>query len=240
MSDATSLQRLQEIDLSLLRIENQLKKMPEQERLTKIADAKKRVSAQLSRIIGERKDVEMDIEALEERHAMLENKVAEVKENAEERVRNYRQVNDLEAQLTSLAKKIEKCEFELGPLMERQEALNASEQHGIALMNSLNEQEEAQKEQFRSHTVDMRKEAQSLLAERTKLVESLNEDLLRRYETARKRFSGLAVESLKGNIPTTCRVKLQPGSYQQLMRGPDISECPYCHRILILGGVDDE
>ena len=238
MSDASSLLRLQDIDLSLLRIENQLKKMPEQERLVKIADAKKRVSSQLSRIIGERKDVEMDIEALEERHAMLENKVSEVKANAEERVRNYRQVNDLEAQLTSLAKKIEKCEFELGPLMERQEALNASEQHGIELMNSLNEQEEAQKEQFRAHTVNMRKEAQSLLAERAKLVESLSDDLVKRYEAARKRFSGLGVETLKGNIPTTCRVKLQPGSYQQLMRGPDISECPYCHRILILGGDD--
>ena len=240
MSDATRLLRLQEIDLSLLRIENQLKQMPEQERLSKIADAKKRVSAQLSRVIGERKDVEMDIEALEERQAMLEEKTAEVKASAEERVRNYRQVNDLEAQLTSLAKKIEKCEFELGPLMERLESLQASENRGVELLASLNEQEETTKEQFRASTVNMREEAQNLLAERAELLKTISPDALKKYEAARKRFSGLGVETLKGNVPTTCRVKIQPGQYQILMRGPDIAECPYCHRILVIPGETNE
>lgn len=233
MSDATSLLRLQEIDIALLRIESQLKKMPEQERLAKVADAKKRISAQLSRVIGERKDVEMEIEELEARHAKLEAKVDEVKSTADERVRNYRQVNDLEAQLTSLAKKIEKCEFELGPMIERLDALKASEQHGIELAGALDEQEAALRVQFRDSTVQMREEAQALLAERKEILAQLDDALIERYDTARKRFSGLAVEQLKGNVPSICRVKLQPGLYQQLMRGPDIAECPYCHRILI-------
>ena len=239
MSDVTSLVRLQEIDIALLRIESQLKKMPEQERLAKIADAKKRISAQLSRVLGERKDVEMDIEELEERHAMLEDKVAEVRSNADERVRNYRQVNDLEAQLTSLAKKIEKCEFELGPLMERLETLKASEAHGIELAAQLDEQETVVREQFRDSTVQMREEVQNLLAERASIVEEMDENLLYRYDKARKRFSGLAVEVLKGDTPTICRVKLQPGGVQELLRGPAIAECPYCHRILISWEVTD-
>ena len=239
MSDVTSLLRLQEIDLALLRIENQLKKMPEQERLAKIAEAKKRVSAQLSRVIGERKDVEMDIAELEERHSMLMAKVEEVRSTADERVRNYRQVNDLEAQLTSLAKKIEKCEFELGPLMDRLEALKASEAHGIELASQLDGQETALREQFRKNTIHMREEVQRLLAERAQIVSDLEPGLMERYEAARKRFSGLAVERLKGNIPTTCRVKLQPGAFQELMRGPVITECPYCHRILITEGAID-
>lgn len=233
MSDATSLLRLQEIDIALLRIENQLKKMPEQERLAKVAEAKKRISSQLSRVVGERKDVEMEIEELEERHAMLTGKVEEVKSTADERVRNYRQVNDLEAQLTSLAKKIEKCEFELGPLMERLETLKASEAHGMELSAALDDQEVALKQQFRDSTVQMREEAQALLAERTEILGQLDADLIASYNTARKRFSGLGVERLKGNVPSICRVKLQPGQFQQLMRGPDITECPYCHRILI-------
>ena len=233
MSDATSLLRLQEIDIALLRIENQLKKMPEQERLAKVAEAKKRISSQLSRVVGERKDVEMEIEELEERHAMLTGKVEEVKSTADERVRNYRQVNDLEAQLTSLAKKIEKCEFELGPLMERLETLKALEAHGMELSAALDDQEVALKQQFRDSTVQMREEAQALLSERNEILGQLDADLIASYNTARKRFSGLGVERLKGNVPSICRVKLQPGQFQQLMRGPDITECPYCHRILI-------
>ena len=239
MSDATRLVRLQEIDISLMRIENQLKKMPEQERLAKVADAKKRISAQLSRVLGERKDVEMDIEELEDRHATLTAKVEEVRSTADERVRNFRQVNDLEAQLTSLAKKIEKCEFELRPLMDRLEALKSSETHGIELASALDAQEAALREQFRDSTIQLREEVQGLLAERNRIIAESDADLITRYDAARKRFSGLAVEVLNFDTPTICRVKLQPGGVQELLRGPVIGECPYCHRILITKGEED-
>ena len=37
-------------------------------------------------------------------------------------------------------------------------------------------------------------------------------------------------------MPTTCRVKLQQGIFGELMRGPIITECPYCHRMLVTEG----
>ena len=42
-----------------------------------------------------------------------------------------------------------------------------------------------------------------------------------------------AVERLAGNVPSVCRVKLQPSSFHDLAHGDEITECPYCHRILI-------
>ena len=36
-----------------------------------------------------------------------------------------------------------------------------------------------------------------------------------------------------GNVPSVCRVKLQPSLFHDLAHGDEITECPYCHRILI-------
>ena len=75
-----------------------------------------------------------------------------------------------------------------------------------------------------------------LAGERRAALTDISEDVQRRYESASKRFGGLAVERLRGNVPTTCRVKLQQGLFSDLMRGPVIAECPYCHRMLVTEG----
>ena len=49
------------------------------------------------------------------------------------------------------------------------------------------------------------------------------------------RFRGLAVETIKGNIPTVCHTALQASSMSDLNHdGSEITHCPYCHRLLVL------
>lgn len=75
-----------------------------------------------------------------------------------------------------------------------------------------------------------------LAGERKAAIADISEDVLAAYGRATKRFGGLAVERLTGNMPSICRVKLQQGIYGELMRGPIITECPYCHRMLVREG----
>ena len=75
-----------------------------------------------------------------------------------------------------------------------------------------------------------------LATERKNVMADISDDVAQRYAKAAKRFGGLAVERLRGNMPTTCRVKLQQGIFGELMRGPIITECPYCHRMLVTEG----
>ena len=77
-----------------------------------------------------------------------------------------------------------------------------------------------------------------LLMERDELAARLPSGLLERYEAARRRFKGLAVERLRGNVPSVCRVSLQPSQFHDLAQGDEITECPYCHRILITSEED--
>ena len=84
-------------------------------------------------------------------------------------------------------------------------------------------------------------EVRKLAAERKSVVADLSGEVLARYEAASRRFGGLAVERLAGNLPSVCRVKLQPSQFSDLRRaGAEVTECPYCHRMLVFEGAFDE
>ena len=100
--------------------------------LKTIGLAKHKVASELSKIVGQRKDVEIDIADLEERLNHYQEKTVEVQGIAAAREQNYRNIQDLESQLTSLAKRIEKAEFDLGRSMSRSTTSGSpSATHGL-------------------------------------------------------------------------------------------------------------
>lgn len=238
MSEASALVKLQDIDLRLLRLKVELESMPQQKKLQTIRAALRKVSGEITKIVGQRKDAQIDIEDLEANLAHYLEKTEEVKRTAEERSANFRQIKDLEAQLSHLAKRIEKTEFDLVRARETLTRIQLAERNALAVEERLKAEQQAQSSSFDKETAEMKEEAASLIAERREVVTDIPEETMRLYDKARERFKGLAVECLDGNVPSTCRVKLQPRLYTELMKGPAIAECPYCHRILITR--DDE
>ena len=98
----------------------------------------------------------------------------------------------------------------------------------------------SQYEAYERSSAEIRAESEKLERERRLILDELDPDVLGCYESARKRFGGIAVESLVGNKPTVCRVALQPSSYSDLRRlGKTIAECPYCHRMLVIQPAED-
>ena len=79
-----------------------------------------------------------------------------------------------------------------------------------------------------------------LSEERADVVSGISPEVMTTYEATRKRFKGLAVERLVGNIPSICRVKLQPALFHDLSCGPAITECPYCHRMIVTEEVGEQ
>lgn len=234
MSQQSSLLRLQEVDLQLMRIRKTLAAMPQQEKLRAIALAKRKVATQLKQIVGVRKDIEIELEDNETDHAKIVAITADVRERVTERIQGYRQIQDLEAQLTSLAKRQEKLEFVRTDIEERLEKAQRAERNARELGERLLAEERAQTESFEHDSAELQAQARILEQERAALVKDLSEEVLATYDAAVKRFGGLAVESLSSNVPSTCRVKLQPAIFQKLQRGPRITECPYCHRMLVV------
>lgn len=233
MSEATTLLQLQEIDLELLKHASTLSSMPQTKRLRSIDLAERKVRSELTGIVGQRKDVEMEVA---ETTAALEHyrkKTLEVQAAAESGEHTHREVRDIEQQLTSLAKHIEKAEYTLVPLRERQSRLELAERNARLTLQRLADERSATEGSLDEGSSALRKKIVELSRRRDEAAGSLSAEVLARYEAARKRFKGLGVEVLRGNVPSVCRVKIQPSSFHDLSRGPEIAECPYCHRLLI-------
>lgn len=238
MSESQALLRLQEIDLQLMRDSPALRQMPQQKRLAALAQAKKKLKSELQKIVGQRKDAQMELDDNEERHIRLLQIMDEVREKAQES--GYREVGDIESQLTSLAKKVEKLEFAHGELQASLGKLEKAEANARALGDRLDSEGEELEASYKRDSADIMARVRELARERKAVLAQLSPQTARTYDEKSKRFGGLAVERLQGNVPSVCRVKLQPSQYGDLRRaGEPIAECPYCHRMLVVEGALD-
>ncbi len=233
MTVADTLVRLQEVDLELLKHASTLSAMPQRKRLQTIELAARKVATELKGIVGQRKDAETEIADAEEALAHYREKTVEVQAAADAGEHTHREIRDFEQQLTSLAKRIEKSEYTLRPLHEQLERLERAEKNARATAERLEAERTATEAALADGSSSLRAEIVRLSHERDDLAGRLAPELLERYEVARKRFKGLAVERLHGNVPSVCRVKLQPSQFHDLSQSEEITECPYCHRILI-------
>ena len=233
MTEPAALMRLQELDLELLKHASTLSAMPQRKRLQTIELASRKVASELKGIVGQRKDAQTDVTEAEEALGHYRAKTAEVQAEADAGEHTHREISSFEQQLTSLAKRIEKSEYTLRPLREQLDRLTRAEKNARATAERLETERAATESALAEGSSSLRAEIVRLSRERDELAGRLAPELLERYEAARKRFKGLAVERLHGNVPSICRVKLQPSSFHDLAQGDEITECPYCHRILI-------
>lgn len=231
--EASALLKLQEIDFCLMRAHAQLKAMPQTERLAAVAQAKKKLSSELKRVIGLRKDIEIDIAELQELHEGYEREQHDVRSSIDELGHSYKEIQALDTKLSLLAKQLEKLEFKLGVLLEKLDKAEEAEKKLKTLGSKLLADEDALRRSFEQDSADIQASIEDLNEDREDVASRIPEDIRERYAIAAKRFSGLAVERLTGNVPSICRVKLQADAYHDLARGPAISECPYCHRMLV-------
>ena len=233
MSESEALVRLQATDIELMRLHHTLDDMPQAQKLATIAKAARKLQSQLTAIIGQRKDAEMDVAENQRKHEETLAKIQTVQAEAAQRQASFREARDVEAHLTALAKQQEKLEHAYIEKAETLDKLTRAEKNARELGTKLAAEAKATQESFEKDSADLRAEVRKLEAERKQCENEITVEVLERYEEASKRFGGLAVEYLVGNVPTVCRVKLPPADFGKLKRGPEITECPYCHRILV-------
>lgn len=233
MSTATLLLSLQDVDLKLMRIASTLEALPQRDIVAKADRATRRYRSELLKLTGQHKDIEMDIAELEERLAHYRDKTTEVQVLAAE-CTTHRELTDFERQLTSLAKQVEKCEFGLVPLRKQCDEVAAQKAQCEQVLAQLAAKRTEALASFEQEASELKGQYQTLTKEREELCSQLDEQLLETYQRASKRFGGLAVEQLQGNVPSICRVTLRPSQYHDVKQNAGITECPYCHRMLII------
>lgn len=232
MSVATTLLELQDLDLALMRNQEALDQMPEVRELAKLRAQYRTLKLEAQKMLGARKDLEIDVEDLKAQRAQTESQVEAAQVQASG-LADYRAVRDFENELAGLAKRLDKLAYTLEQRTGELERAYAQEERMGKALKKVEKAVRESAERTRAKAGDLLAERDKLNARRADLVHAVPMELFSRYEQASKRFKGLAVEKLVGNKPTACRVSLQPSAMSDLKHAGEVAECPYCHRILI-------
>ena len=237
MSLGKDLLDLQETDLSLMRARAALDRMPEVADLARKRASLKKLKADASKLLGQRKDAEMALDDIDRDRSAVEGSVAAVQERGAGA--DYQEVKRMETELSSLAKRLDKLAFARVQAEERLSACREKEDYVNGYIAKFEQSILADAEGVRAKAGDLLARIDELKASRERLRSSLPAETLETYDAAAKEFNGLAVEQIEGNKPTVCRVALQASSMGDLHRGGSVARCPYCHRILVVDAEDE-
>ena len=227
MSAGATLLKLQQIDLELARNKSELANMPELKELASKRKTYVKLKAEMTKLYAQRKDLDIELDDLNTTEIQTNNAIEAAKKRHVDGS-DYREVQDLENELATLAKRLDKIEH------TRKEALDR-EARAQAIIAKFEEGVKADTKAARAKAADLQAQIDAATKERTALAATLPTDVLSDYERLLKQFRGLAVETIQGNIPTVCHTALQASSMSDLNHdGSEITHCPYCHRLLVL------
>ena len=224
MSLGSDLIKLQETDLELAKLGKQLGSLPIIDELGKKRAALTKLRAEATRLLAVRKDAQIAVDDLDEGERACHEAVAAAQARSVD-PSDYRAMRDLEEELSNLAKRLERIEFDRPEARERKLADYIKRFEAAIVEDTRSARDQASAIQAEIDELSLR---------RSHLFGRLPEDVQGLYERSSKRFKGLCVERIQGNVPTVCRTALQPASMDALRHATDYAECPYCHRIIVV------
>lgn len=233
MSLGADMLALQDLDLELERLNKELKELPILSELAKKRSSYAKLKTEATKILARRKDAQIAVSDLDEAERDCHEKIAEVQKN-QGGLTDYRAVQDLEIELSLLAKRLDKIAFDRPAALDVLHEIQAKETQLAAYIERFEQAILNDAKTAREEAEALQGQIASTERKRERLVAQLPADALDMYERASRRFKGIAVERLEGRIPSVCRTTLQMASMDQLRHATDIAECPYCHRILVL------
>ena len=217
MSAGATLLKLQQIDLELARNKSELANMPELKELASKRKTYVKLKSEMTKLYAQRKDLDIELDDLNTTEIQTNNAIEAAKKRHVDGS-DYREVQDLENELATLAKRLDKIEHtRKDVVVAHKEALDR-EARAQAIIAKFEEGVKADTKAARTKAADLQAQIDAATKERTALAATLP-----------------AVETIQGNIPTVCHTALQASSMSDLNHdGSEITHCPYCHRLLVL------
>ena len=181
--------------------------------------------AALSANQKERKKMEGDIQAHEQKVSKLKDQMSGAKNNE--------QYKAFQHELDFLAKEIRKCEDRILELMAESEPLDANVKKAEGALKEEKHGVDGEKKRARERTAVDLAQIKQLLEERKAAAGKLPPATLSTYERVRKKWNGLAIAEAVNGRCSACQITLRPHVSQELRKGDQLLACESCGRILI-------
>jgi predicted nucleic acid-binding Zn-ribbon protein len=235
-SDLATLYEIQKVDTRIHELERERDGLDSGAQLRAQVEAM-RVQVQaareeLRRREGELRDAELQMKTREAKKKDFEDKMYSG------RVRNPKEIDDMQREVQMLSGQIDKLEDKALGLMEE------VEQRRVALTESesgLKQQEAVLAEieaRYSSECGRIAGEISGLESQRTALTSGIAPDLLRRYDDLRAKRGNVAIVKVTSEVCPGCRIALSVDTLRQLKRGARVF-CDSCGRMLYWENAED-
>jgi uncharacterized protein len=233
MNDALkTLYTLQEIDSRILAAKRALAALDNgastKDQMSKTEAELRQASDHLRTLEGEMKDNDLNLKTVETK-----------KQNYTRRmfagdVTNARELESMEKEVAMLDRNRDKLETRILELMDAIEEQRRVVSDVESRLDQLKTELSVKVDVFNSKSLQLSEEISKANAERAVAVESVDESLLRRYESLRARMNGVALAKVEDDRCGVCHVALTPYAVRILKEAEEPSLCESCGRMLFL------
>lgn len=231
LSQAEALYALQKIDVSLHKNRKRLAEiqalLANNEQVRNAQQAVDKANNTLNPLRAKARDIDLELQTTQNKHKTSEDRLYSGL------VKNPKELQDLQNEITSLKHRIETLEeHALESMMMVEEAtdvLNLSEE---ALKQAISEAEQ-QNRDLLSEKNRLQKDVEVLNAQREKALQTITADNLKTYETLRPKKANQPVAILRSGSCTLCGIEQTGFIIDNVRKAKDLVFCLGCGRILV-------
>jgi predicted nucleic acid-binding Zn-ribbon protein len=149
-------------------------------------------------------------------------------------VRNPKELEDFQADLTSLRGQLSRREDVLLEVMLEMEDAEGELREAGAALAEVEQAWKAQQASLQETQAQLKEEIEGLRAKRTRQVDGMDAMALSLYQALRDRRQGTAVAVVERGLCQGCRISLPMSVVQKARAGAGLVQCVSCERILLV------
>jgi len=230
MDRGEGLYRLQQLDSErdakqrrLVEIETTLK---DDRALREARQRARKAEEHAQRWQARQRDLELEIESLSSKMSRSEKRLYGGK------VKNPKELSDLQAEIASLKRRRRKLEDTLLDAMINREEAEAARDQAEAHLEDVESSWSTQQANLRAEREALQRRVEEIEERRAAVVPRIDADVLTAYERVRELKGGQALASIRGDTCSACGVTVPPSVEWKLRQG-ELVYCDMCGRILI-------
>lgn len=227
--DIDILVKLQETESEIVRLKAVLDKVEKEKKkiglqIKSFETALEEDQQQLARVGKECRDIEAEIQMIDDRIINSNERLRMVKTNKEYQLL-LREVDDNKKRKDSL-------ETELIEYMDQKEILEKKVAETDQEFQTLKSKIESEQEDLDKQTIEDRELLEECLAQQKEIGNTIDPSLMNRFAKISKMNQGLAVINVRNQVCMGCFMNIPPQLYIEVQRGNSLISCPQCSRIL--------
>ena len=230
MSQVESLYQLQQLELEIIQHRRRLKEIEQElgdnEAVQQAQTTFEEGYAKATKLQTQARDLELQIQSVQDKQKRTEERLYSGSVN------NPKELQDMQQEIESLKNRHAQLEDQMLELMsDVEEATNAKEQAENALAE-IKAQWETEHQDLVQEQADHQKQAEAGLTKRKQMVENIEPELFKLYDTLRQKKANRAISPLEGRSCSVCGIEQTTSIVQDARKGDQLVYCRNCRRIL--------